>query len=81
MQQKNLALELLRKLINDELKVRVRKNLVQSKMFSDMLEQSIRKYQNRTIEAAQVINNLIDLAKEMREANRRGEQLNLTDDE
>jgi type I restriction enzyme R subunit len=81
MQQKNLALELLRKLINDELKVRIRKNLVQSKMFSDMLEQSIRKYQNRTIEAAQVINNLIDLAKEMREANRRGEQLNLTDDE
>lgn len=81
MQQKNLALELLRKLINDELKVRIRKNVVQSKMFSDMLEQSIRKYQNRTIEAAQVINNLIDLAKEMREANRRGEQLNLTDDE
>ena len=46
-----------------------------------MLEQSIRKYQNRTIEAAQVINELIDLAKEMREANKRGEQLNLTDDE
>jgi type I restriction enzyme R subunit len=50
-------------------------------VFSEMLEQSIRKYQNRTIEAAQVINELIDLAKEMREANRRGEQLNLTDDE
>jgi type I restriction enzyme, R subunit len=79
--QRNLALELLRKLINDELKVRIHKNLVQSKIFSEMLEQSIRKYQNRTIEAAQVINELIDLAKEMREANRRGEQLNLTDDE
>jgi type I restriction enzyme, R subunit len=44
---------------------------MQSKMFSNMLDQSIRKYQNRTIEAAQVINELIDLAKEMREANKR----------
>jgi type I restriction enzyme R subunit len=50
-------------------------------VFSEMLEQSIRKYQKRTIEAAQVINELIDLAKEMSEANRCGEQLNLTDDE
>jgi type I restriction enzyme R subunit len=54
MKQRNLALELLRKLINDELKARTRKNLVQSKMFSAMVEQSIRKYQNRTVEAAQV---------------------------
>ncbi len=77
-EQRNLALELLRKLMYDELKVRMRKNLVQSKVFSEMLEHSIRKYQNRTMEAAQVINELIDLAKEMREANRRGEQLNLT---
>jgi len=81
MKQRNLALELLHKLINDELKVRIRKNLVQSKIFSSMLEQSIRKYQNRTIEAAYVIGELIGLAKEMREANRRGEQLNLTEDE
>ena len=81
MKQKNLALELLHKLVNDELKVRMRKNLVQSKVFSDMLNQSIRKYQNRTIEAAQVISELLDLAREMREANKRGEEVNLTDDE
>lgn len=79
--QKNLALELLRKLLNDELKARLKKNLVQSKLFSDMLEQSILKYQNRTLSAAQVITELIELAKEIRQANKRGEKLNLTEDE
>ena len=80
-QQKNLALELLQKLINDELKVRTQRNIVQSKTFSYMLEQSVRKYQNRSVKAAQVINELLELAKEMREANKRGEELNLREDE
>ena len=81
MPQRNLAVELLQKLLKGELKERRRKNIVQARSFAEMLEQTIRKYQNRAIEAAQVIEELIQLAKEMREANARGEQLNLTEDE
>jgi len=81
MPQRNLALEVLKKLLNDEIKARSRRNLVQSKSFAEMLEQTIRKYQNRTIDAAKVILELIELAREMREANKRGEKLNLSDEE
>jgi type I restriction enzyme R subunit len=79
--QRNLAVELLRKLLNDEIKIRSRKNIVQARSFAEMLEQTIRKYQNRTIEAAQVIEELIKLAKEMREAHQRGDDLGMSDDE
>ena len=81
MPQRNLALELLRKLLNDEIKNRSRRNLVQSRSFAEMLQKTILAYQNRAIETAQVIDQLIQLAREMREANQRGEQLNLTEDE
>ncbi|MEX0827994.1 MAG: type I restriction endonuclease subunit R [Haliea sp.] len=81
MPQRNLAVELLQKLLKGELKTRRRKNVVQARSFADMLEQTIRRYQNRAIEAAQVIEELIALAKEMREANARGEKLGLSDDE
>ncbi len=81
MKQKNLAFELLKKLLNDEIKVRSRKNLVQSKSFVEMLEKAIRRYQNKSIETAKVIEELIKLAKDMREANKRGEKLNLSEDE
>jgi type I restriction enzyme R subunit len=81
MPQKNLAIELLRKLLNDELKMRMRKNLVQSRSFTELLERTIRAYQNRTLESAEVIAELITLAEEMREAQKRGEQLNLSEDE
>lgn len=81
MPQRNLALEVLKKLLNDEIKIRSRKNLVLSRSFAEMLEQTIRKYQNRTIDAAKVIMELIELAKEMREAHKRGEKLNLTEEE
>jgi type I restriction enzyme R subunit len=81
MQHKNLAVELLRKLLNDEVKVRSRHNLVQARSFAELLEKSIRRYQNRAIEAAQVIEDLIELAKDMRAAQKRGEQLGLTSDE
>lgn len=81
MPHKNLAVELLRKLLNDEIKTRSRRNLVQSRSFLEMLEKAIRAYQNRAIETAQVIEELIKLAKDMREADARGEKLNLTDDE
>jgi len=79
--QKNLAVETLRKLLNNEIKVRSRKFLIQSRAFSEMLEASIRKYQNRAIETAAVIEELIALAKQMREATRRGEELGLAEDE
>lgn len=79
--QKNLALELLRKLLNDELKVRKKKNLVQSEAFSEKLERTILKYRNRAVETAQVIEELIQIAKEMREAQKRGENLKLKEDE
>jgi len=78
---RNLAVELLRKLINDEIRTRSRKNVVQARSFAEMLEKAIKKYHNRTIAAAQVIEELIELAKEMREAHRRGENLGLSEDE
>jgi type I restriction enzyme R subunit len=79
--QKNLAVEMLRKLLNDEIKQRGQRNVVEARSFKDMLEKAIRKYENRAIETAQIIQELIDLAKEMREASRRGEHLKLSDDE
>ncbi len=81
MPQRNLALEVLRKLLADEIKSRTRTNLVQSRSFSDMLDKTIKKYQNRSIDAAQVIAELVEIAKQMREARRRGKALGLSDDE
>ena len=81
MPQRNLAVELLQKLLKGEIGTRRRKNVVQARSFAEMLEQTIRRYQNRTIEAAQVIEELIALAKEMREADQRGEELGLTEEE
>jgi len=79
--QRNLAVELLQKLLKGELATRRRKNVVQARSFAEMLEQTIRRYQNRAIEAAQVIEELIQLAIEMREASARGEELGLSEDE
>ena len=81
MPQRNLAVELLRKLLAGEIRARGRKNVVQSRSFLEMLENSLRRYQNRAIEAAQVIEELIGLARDMREASARGETLHLTEDE
>ena len=81
MPHRNLAVELLQKLLKGEVSARRRKNVVQARSFAEMLEQTLRRYQNRAIEAAQVIEELIELAKEMREANARGERLGLSDDE
>ena len=60
---------------------RRRTNVVQARSFAEMLEQTLRRYQNRAVEAVQVIEELIQLAREMREAVSRGERLGLTDDE
>jgi len=81
MPQRNLAVELLRKLLSGEIKNRRRKNVVQARSFAEMLEEALRRYQNRAIETAQVIEELIALAKQMREASGRGEELGLTEDE
>lgn len=81
MPQRNLAVELLRKLLRDEIKTRSRRNVVQARSFVELLDQSVRKYQNRAIETAQVIEELIALAKNMRAASARGEKLALSEDE
>ena len=81
MPHRNLAVELLQKLLKGEIKARQRRNVVQARSFAEMLEESLRRYHNRTIEAAQVIEELIKLAKEMREADARGEALGLDEDE
>ena len=72
---KNVAVELLERLLNDELKTHSRKNVVQGRSFLEMLERAIRAYQNRSIEAAQVVEELITIAKEIRQARDRGEAL------
>ena len=81
MAHRNLAVELLQKLLKGEISTRKRKNVVQARSFAEMLEQTLRRYQNRAIEAAQVIEELIELARDMRAANARGEELGLSDDE
>ena len=81
MPQRNLAVELLQKLLRGELATRRRTNVVQARSFAEMLEQTLRRYQNRAVEAAQVIEELIQLARDMREEASRGEKLDLTDDE
>ncbi len=81
MPQRNLAVELLQKLLKGELSAWRRKNLVQSRSFAQMLEETIRRYHNRAIEAAQVIEELIAIAKDMRAARARGEELGLSEEE
>ena len=81
MKQRNLAVELLQKLLKGELAIRRQKNVVQARSFAEMLEETIRRYQNRAVEAAQVIEELIQLARDLREADARGEELGLSEDE
>jgi type I restriction enzyme R subunit len=81
MPQRNLAVELLQKLLQGEIRARSRRNLVQARSFADLLDQAIRRYQNRAIESAQVIEELIQLARELRQASARGQPLGLTEDE
>lgn len=81
LEHKNVALELLKKLLNDEIRTMQRRYLVKSRSFAKMLEDTIRRYQNQTIEAAQVIAELVDMAKKIREEKGRGDELNLSEDE
>jgi type I restriction enzyme R subunit len=68
-------------LLKGEIKTQGKRNIVQARSFAELLEQAVRKYQNRAIETAQVIEELIQLAKDMRAAGERGEQLGLSEDE
>lgn len=81
MPYKNLAVELLEKLLNDNIKAKSRNNVVQEKKFSDRLQASLRKYHNRAVETAQIIEELIQMAKDFAEASKHGEELGLNDDE
>jgi type I restriction enzyme R subunit len=81
LEHKNVALELLKKILNDEIRTMEKKFLTKSKVFSKMLEDTIKRYQNQTIESAQVIAELVELAKKLRGEKERGASLNLSDDE
>jgi len=81
MNHKNLAIELLKRILNDEIKGRLRTNLVKSKKFLEMLEAAIKRYQNNLLTTAQIIEELIRIAKELRESDKEAEHLGLTDDE
>jgi len=81
MPHRNLAIETLKKLLSEEIKNRTKKNLIQSKEFSKMLEEALTKYKRKAITSAEVIEALIQLAKKMRESYKRGEDLELSEDE
>ena len=81
MPRRHLAVELLRKLLTGELTQRRRANVARARSFAEMLERTLERYRNRAVEAAQVIEELVALARDMREANARGAKLGLTDEE
>ena len=81
MEQKNLALEALKKLLNDEISARARSNVVESKKFSERLEQAVARYHTNAISTVEVLQELIELAHDIREARKRGEEEGLTEEE
>ncbi len=81
MKHKNLAFELLKRILNDEIKSRAKTNLVKSKALLEMLERAMKKYQNNLLTTAEIIQELINIAKEVKGADKEGERLGLTTDE
>ncbi|MBU1854485.1 MAG: type I restriction endonuclease subunit R, partial [Nanoarchaeota archaeon] len=81
MKHKNLAFEALKKLLADQIRTRFKQNKIKNRKFSEMLEEVIRRYQNRSIDSAQVIQELIEIAKQVREDKQRGEELGLSPEE
>ena len=79
--QKNLAVELMRKLLSNEIRQRGQRNVVQSRSFAGMLDDAVRRYESRAMDTIAILEELIALAKEMNAATRRGEKLNLSEDE
>ena len=81
MPQKNLAFETLKRLLNDEIRFRQKKNLIQARSFEALLDKAIKAYTNKSVETAQVIEELIELARKMREEQKRNTELNLSEEE
>lgn len=81
MEHKNLAIELLKKILNDEVKARAKSNLVVSKKLLEMLQSAIKRYQNNLLTTAEIIQELIRIAKELKEADEQGQKLGLNNDE
>ncbi len=81
MKHQNLALELLKKILNDEIKTRAKTNLVRSKKLLEMLEGAIKKYQNNLLSTAEIIQELIEIAKEIKASDKRNEEMGLKEDE
>ena len=81
MKYKNMAIELLSKLLKDEIKIRAKKNTAQSRSFADLLEKALTKYENRSLNSAVIIDELIKLSKQIRDAQKRGVKLNLSEEE
>jgi type I restriction enzyme R subunit len=81
MKHKNLAIELLKKILSDEIKVRSKYNLTKSKSLMEMLSSALKRYQNNLLSTAEIIEELIRIAKEIKNADRRGEELGLSEDE
>ena len=81
MKHKNLALELLKKILNDEIKARAKTNLVKSKKLLEMLESSVKRYHNNLLSTAEIIQELINIAKDIKDSDAEGERLGLTIDE
>ena len=79
MEHKNIALEVLKKLLNDEIKARIKKNLIQSRSLMEMLENSIKKYHNKVITAAEVIEELIELSKEIKRMDKEPQDMGLSE--
>ncbi|MEW6526346.1 MAG: type I restriction endonuclease subunit R [Spirochaetota bacterium] len=79
MEHKNIALEVLKKLLNDEIKARMKKNLVQSRTLMEMLEDSIKKYHNKVITAVEVIEELIQLSKDIKKMDKEAEEMGLSE--
>lgn len=81
MKQKNLAAELLKKLLRDEIHFRYKRNIVESQKFSEMLQNAFNRYQSRFISLVELLEELMDIAKDIRSSQDKGKRLNLTEDE
>ena len=81
LEYKNIALELLKRLLNDEVRIRTKRNIAQSRTLMEMLDRAMNRYQNNLLSTAEVIDELIHLAKELRKADERTKSLNMTNDE
>ena len=81
LEHKNLAVDLLQKLLKSEISIRAKKNVVQSRSFTELLQNTLNKYHNRAIATVEVIEELLELAKSIQEATIRGDELGLNDDE